>query len=126
MGLRGKYFETCWEGQNWKKKTEKSRSRFKPFFPQWKKIVVIILNYELLTARITANEFLAWNGIDPLVQEKCRTYDVINKTPNLKNFESFYALFEHDNTDAHESHQTMSLNDVHKNLGKNNKQPRIV
>ena len=28
-----------------------------------------------------------------------------------------YALFEHDFTDAHESHQSLNLNDVHMSLG---------
>ena len=46
----------------------------------------------------------------------CRIYASINGRHKFKKPVSFFIIFGHDFTVAHEFHQTLSLNDVHINL----------
>ena len=66
--------------------------------------------------RITAYVKFAVDDIDQLVREICRTYASTIRKHNFIHLVSFYATFEHNFTDTHESHQTLNLNDAHINL----------
>ena len=80
-------------------------------------------SFAIAFVRITAHHYLAEDGLDPLGRETFRTYASIIRRHNFKYHVSFNAVFEHDFTDAHESHQTLSLNDIHINLGQKQSTP---
>ena len=65
---------------------------------------------------LTADDYFAEDDIDPLATETSRTYASKIRRHTFENLVSFHALFEHNFTDAQESHQTLNLNDVHRNL----------
>ena len=70
-----------------------------------------------LKAIVRIMAYFAEDDINPLVNEICRTYAAIINRSHIKYHVSFYALFDQDYTDAHESHRTLNLNDIHINLG---------
>ena len=59
----------------------------------------------------------AEDDVCPLFRKICRTCVRTVRKHNYKDLVSFYAKLEHDLTDAHESHETLRLNDAHKNHG---------
>ena len=73
-----------------------------------------------------AYEYSTEDDIDLIIREICRPFGSIIRRHSIKYHVSFYAIIMHDFTDAHDSRQTLNLNDVHINLWENKQQPPTV
>ena len=68
--------------------------------------------------RNTNHDSCAEDDIVPLFREICRPYESMISKHNFEYLLTFYAIFDHDFTDALKQYQTLTLNDVHINQRK--------
>ena len=62
-------------------------------------------------------DYFAEDDTDSMVEEICINLAAVKNRLNFEKFATFYAFFEHDFTDAYQSHPFLTLKDNHIDIG---------